>query len=117
MHLGCVKTLLPLCMEFLSEEGCNLNVAQSAQMPHTPLLPVTHTHTHTQIYFKYVLADGFHFAPPADVTKQCWLRNFAALAFLAHCIVEEWQHVRYDDDDTLSDYEPVHLILRLGLPQ
>jgi hypothetical protein len=45
------------------------------------------------------------------------LRNFAALAFLAHCIVEEWQHVRYDDDDKPSDYGPVHLILRLGLSQ
>jgi len=51
------------------------------------------------------------------VTKQCCLRNFAALAFLAHCIVDDWQHVRYDGDDTPSECEPVHLISRVGLSQ
>jgi hypothetical protein len=58
-----------------------------------------------------------HFAPAADVTKQCWLRNSAALAFLSHCTVDDWQHFRYDDNDTPSDCEPVHLISRLGLPE
>ena len=89
-------------------------------VPHTPTSASnrqTHTHKYVYIFFKYVLAECLNFAPPADVTKQCWLRNFAALAFLAHCIVDDWQHVRYDCDDTPSDCEPVHLISRLGLSQ
>jgi hypothetical protein len=55
-------------------------------------------------------SEGFHSAPPADVTKQCWLRNSAALAFLSLCSVDDRKHVQYDDDDTSVDSEPVHLI-------
>ena len=62
-------------------------------------------------------SESFHFALPADVTEYCYLRNFADLAYVAHCSVSESKHVRYDDDDTSVDPEAVHLSSSVSLLQ